>query len=215
MLVSQCRIAVGSGPCGPENSSVLVAWRLRAFRGPARDARMAAASAFPAQWGARIVARRQISISNPAHFQNPFESRCGPRENARTILTIGIFAWKNHCSDGMHRTLANCPLPSNFHMLHSIRSSLESGLAGGIAGTFGWVCTSTARLTISLTPDRASRLKTLPTATGLDARLVATAAALGTLGHVLSRLLDRGVPTDARARKARFDRPPQILWMTC
>jgi len=36
---------------------------------------------------------------------------------------------------------------------------------------------------------------------------------LGTLGHVLSRLLDRGIPTDRRARKAASDRAAQILWM--
>src|ERR1700750_2587900 len=46
-------------------------------------------------------------------------------------------------------------------------------------------------------------------------RLVATILRrLGTLGHVLSRLLDRGVPTDApRAQSALSIGAPQILWM--
>ena len=46
-------------------------------------------------------------------------------------------------------------------------------------------------------------------------RLVATILRrLGTLGHVLSRLLDRGVPTDApRAQTAMLIGAAQILWM--
>src|SRR5229473_1287662 len=37
---------------------------------------------------------------------------------------------------------------------------------------------------------------------------------LGTLGHVLSRLLDRGIPTDApRAQSALLIGAAQILWM--
>src|ERR1700686_3282518 len=46
-------------------------------------------------------------------------------------------------------------------------------------------------------------------------RLVATILRrLGTLGHVLSRLLDRGVPTDApRAQSALLIGSAQILWM--
>src|SRR6266581_6752222 len=46
-------------------------------------------------------------------------------------------------------------------------------------------------------------------------RLVATILRrLGTLGHVLSRLLDRGVPTDApRAQSALLIGAAQILWM--
>src|ERR1700749_57787 len=46
-------------------------------------------------------------------------------------------------------------------------------------------------------------------------RLVATSLRrLGTLGHVLSRLLDRGVPTDApRAQSALLIGAAQILWM--
>src|SRR6195952_3127125 len=46
-------------------------------------------------------------------------------------------------------------------------------------------------------------------------RLVATILRrLGTLGHLLSRLLDRGVPTDApRAQSARLIGAAQILWM--
>lgn len=46
-------------------------------------------------------------------------------------------------------------------------------------------------------------------------RMVATALRrLGTLGHVLSRLLDRGVPTDApRAQSALLIGAAQILWM--
>jgi 16S rRNA (cytosine967-C5)-methyltransferase len=46
-------------------------------------------------------------------------------------------------------------------------------------------------------------------------RLVATTLRrLGTLGHVLSRLLDRGVPTDApRAQSALLIGAAQILWM--
>jgi 16S rRNA (cytosine967-C5)-methyltransferase len=46
-------------------------------------------------------------------------------------------------------------------------------------------------------------------------RLVATVLRrLGTLGHVLSRLLDRGVPTDApRAQSALLIGAAQILWM--
>src|SRR5262245_21485176 len=46
-------------------------------------------------------------------------------------------------------------------------------------------------------------------------RLVATILRrLGTLGHVLSRLLDRGIPTDApRAQSALLIRAAQILWM--
>jgi 16S rRNA (cytosine967-C5)-methyltransferase len=47
-------------------------------------------------------------------------------------------------------------------------------------------------------------------------RLVATILRrLGTLGHVLSRLLDRGIPTDApRAQSALLIGAAQILW-TC
>src|SRR4051812_3135647 len=46
-------------------------------------------------------------------------------------------------------------------------------------------------------------------------RLVATILRrLGTLGHILSRLLDRGVPTDApRAQSALLIGAAQILWM--
>src|ERR1700709_1876831 len=46
-------------------------------------------------------------------------------------------------------------------------------------------------------------------------RLVATVLRrLGTLGHVLSRLLDRGIPTDApRAQSALLIGAAQILWM--
>src|SRR3954467_12234243 len=46
-------------------------------------------------------------------------------------------------------------------------------------------------------------------------RLVATVLRrLGTLGHVLSRLLDRGIPTDApRAQSAMLIGAAQILWM--
>src|SRR6202020_2963668 len=46
-------------------------------------------------------------------------------------------------------------------------------------------------------------------------RLVATILRrLGTLGHVLSRLLDRGISTDGpRAQKALFIGAAQILWM--
>src|SRR5260370_6819962 len=46
-------------------------------------------------------------------------------------------------------------------------------------------------------------------------RLVATILRrLGPLGHVLSRLLDRGIPTHApRAQNALLIGPAQILWM--
>src|SRR5205809_29025 len=46
-------------------------------------------------------------------------------------------------------------------------------------------------------------------------RLVATILRrLGTLGHVLSRLLDRGIPTDApRVQSALLIGAAQILWM--
>src|ERR1700743_1414181 len=46
-------------------------------------------------------------------------------------------------------------------------------------------------------------------------RLVATTLRrLGTLGHLLSRLLDRGIPTDApRAQSALLIGAAQILWM--
>src|ERR1700754_2696081 len=46
-------------------------------------------------------------------------------------------------------------------------------------------------------------------------RLVATVLRrLGTLGHVLSRLLDRGIPSDApRAQSALLIGAAQILWM--
>src|SRR5262249_2218131 len=46
-------------------------------------------------------------------------------------------------------------------------------------------------------------------------RLVATVPRpLGTLGHVMSRLLDRGIPTDApRAQSALLIGAAQILWM--
>ena len=46
-------------------------------------------------------------------------------------------------------------------------------------------------------------------------RLVATILRrLGTLGHLLSRLLDRGIPTDApRAQSALLIGAAQILWM--
>src|SRR6202008_4932820 len=46
-------------------------------------------------------------------------------------------------------------------------------------------------------------------------RLVATILRrLGTLGHVLSRLLDRGIPTEApRAQSALLIRAARILWM--
>src|SRR6516165_884857 len=46
-------------------------------------------------------------------------------------------------------------------------------------------------------------------------RLVATILRrLGTLGHVLSKLLDRGIPTDApRAQSALLIGAAQILWM--
>ena len=46
-------------------------------------------------------------------------------------------------------------------------------------------------------------------------RLVATILRrFGTLGHVLSRLLDRGIPTDApRAQSALLIGAAQILWM--
>ena len=59
-------------------------------------------------------------------------------------------------------------------------------------------------------------LKTLPDRDrALMRRLVATVLRrLGTLGHVLSRLLDRGVPTDApRAQSALLIGAAQILWM--
>jgi 16S rRNA (cytosine967-C5)-methyltransferase len=59
-------------------------------------------------------------------------------------------------------------------------------------------------------------LKTLPDRDrALMRRLVATILRrLGTLGHVLSRLLDRGIPTDApRAQSALLIGAAQILWM--
>jgi 16S rRNA (cytosine967-C5)-methyltransferase len=59
-------------------------------------------------------------------------------------------------------------------------------------------------------------LKSLPDRDrALMRRLVATILRrLGTLGHVLSRLLDRGVPTDApRAQSALLIGAAQILWM--
>jgi 16S rRNA (cytosine967-C5)-methyltransferase len=59
-------------------------------------------------------------------------------------------------------------------------------------------------------------LKTLPDRDrALMRRLVATILRrLGTLGHVLSRLLDRGMPTDApRAQSALLIGAAQILWM--
>ncbi|MBI3701454.1 MAG: MFS transporter [Afipia sp.] len=59
-------------------------------------------------------------------------------------------------------------------------------------------------------------LKTLPDRDrALMRRLVATVLRrLGTLGHLLSRLLDRGVPTDApRAQSALLIGAAQILWM--
>ena len=44
--------------------------------------------------------------------------------------------------------------------------------------------------------------------------LATTLRRLGTLGHVLSKLLDRGVPTDApRAQSALLIGAAQILWM--
>src|SRR5213080_5610988 len=59
-------------------------------------------------------------------------------------------------------------------------------------------------------------LKTLPDRDrALMRRLVGTVLRrLGTLGHVLSRLLDRGIPTDApRAQSALLIGAAQILWM--
>ena len=59
-------------------------------------------------------------------------------------------------------------------------------------------------------------LKTLPDRDrALMRRLVATILRrLGTLGHVLSRLLNRGIPTDApRAQSALLIGAAQILWM--
>jgi len=59
-------------------------------------------------------------------------------------------------------------------------------------------------------------LKTLPDRDrALMRRLVATILRrLGTLGHVLSRLLDRGMPADApRAQSALMIGAAQILWM--
>src|ERR1700751_3071932 len=59
-------------------------------------------------------------------------------------------------------------------------------------------------------------LKTLPDRDrALMRRLVATILRrLGTLGHVLSRLLDRGMPSDApRAQSALLIGAAQILWM--
>src|SRR4051795_5270156 len=59
-------------------------------------------------------------------------------------------------------------------------------------------------------------LKTLPDRDrALMRHLVATILRrLGTLGHVLSRLLDRGIPTDApRAQSAMLIGAAQILWM--
>ena len=59
-------------------------------------------------------------------------------------------------------------------------------------------------------------LKSLPDRDrALMRRLVATILRrLGTLGHVLSRLLDRGIPTDApRAQSALLIGAAQILWM--
>src|ERR1700738_5118199 len=59
-------------------------------------------------------------------------------------------------------------------------------------------------------------LKTVPDrGRALQRRLVATILRrLGTLGHVLSRLLDRGIPTDApRAQSALLIGAAQILWM--
>jgi 16S rRNA (cytosine967-C5)-methyltransferase len=59
-------------------------------------------------------------------------------------------------------------------------------------------------------------VKTLPDRDrALMRRLVATVLRrLGTLGHVLSRLLDRGIPTDApRAQSALLIGAAQILWM--
>ena len=47
----------------------------------------------------------------------------------------------------------------------------------------------------------ASRTEGSPIATALMRRLVRRSSALGTLGHVLSRLLDRGVPPMRRARR--------------
>ncbi|MGY3454611.1 transcription termination factor NusB [Bradyrhizobium sp. LM3.4] len=59
-------------------------------------------------------------------------------------------------------------------------------------------------------------LKTLPDRDrALMRRLVATVLRrLGTLGHVMSRLLDKGIPSDApRAQSALLIGAAQILWM--
>src|SRR3954447_2852804 len=143
---------------------------------------------------------------------------------ASAILTFGIFVWHRCCSPAQRRLkrAALPPLESDQHLMPSLRFAPPTevpGLAARriAADILDGVLHKRRTLDDQLEGGGAHPgLKTLSDRDrALMRRLVATILRrLGTLGHVLSRLLDRGIPTDApRAQSALLIGAAQILWM--
>jgi len=145
------------------------------------------------------------------------------REIAGAILTFGIFTCQR-CFSLPWREPDHCPQPAreHFRSMPPQRFAVPSevpGLAARriAADILDGVLHKHRTLDEQLDGTGAHpSLKTLSDRDrALMRRLVATILRrLGTLGHLLSRLLDRGVPTDApRAQSALLIGAAQILWM--
>src|SRR3982750_1274798 len=143
-------------------------------------------------------------------------------KNPEAILTFGIFACQRSPSQGMRplrRTAARSEPCFRMPSQRFAPPSEVPGLAARriAADIVDGVLQKHRTLDEQLDGSGAHPgLKTLPDRDrALMRRLVATVLRrLGTLGHVLSRLLDKGIPSDApRAQSALLIGAAQILWM--
>ena len=144
-------------------------------------------------------------------------------KSAYAILTFGIFACQRSISFQWHAPKPSQHLPRYFrstcHLQDSQLPAEVPGLAARriAADILDGVLHKHRTLDDQLDGAGAHPgLKSLADRDrALMRRLVATILRrLGTLGHLLSRLLDRGIPTDApRAQSALLIGAAQILWM--
>src|SRR3954449_8596198 len=143
-------------------------------------------------------------------------------KNPEAILTFGIFACQRSPPQGMRplrRTAARSEPCFRMPSQRFAPPSEVPGLAARriAADIVDGVLQKHRTLDEQLDGSGAHPgLKTLPDRDrALMRRLVATVLRrLGTLGHVLSRLLDKGIPSDApRAQSALLIGAAQILWM--
>ena len=140
------------------------------------------------------------------------------------ILTFGIFAWQWCCPCQWHAPNASgIAFSLRVTFLHAVAKICPPSEVPGLAARriaadiLDGVLHKHRTLDDQLDGAAAHPgLKTLADRDrALMRRLVATILRrLGTLGHLLSRLLDRGIPTDApRAQSALLIGAAQILWM--